>query len=82
MTSFADGVLRIDLTTPDGRTRALDTVRNPDWTSGTFLSRPVQSGHSSREWILTDNHYDGRAFLYALASRDNADPTDRLAAGW
>ena len=29
-----------------------------------------------------DNHYDGRVFLYAVVSWDNADPTDYLAAGW
>ena len=81
-TSFADGVLSIDVRTPDGRTRTLDTVRNIEWTSGLFLPRPVQPNHSSREWILADNHYDGRVFLYALVSWDNADPTDYLAAGW
>ncbi|MCY4430212.1 MAG: hypothetical protein OXC11_07445 [Rhodospirillales bacterium] len=81
-TTFADGVLSIDVRTPDGRTRTLDTVRDFEWTSGLFLPRPVQPNHSSREWILGDNHYDGRVFLYALVSWDNADPADYLAAGW
>ena len=81
-TSFADGVLSVDVPTPDGRTRTLDTVRDLDGTWGRFLPRPVQPDHSSREWILVDNHYDGRVLLYALVSWDNTDPTDYLAAGW
>ena len=81
-TSFADGVLSVDVPTPDGRARTLDTVRDLDGTWGRFLPRPVQPNHSSREWILVDNHYDGRVLLYAVVSWDNADPTDYLAAGW
>ena len=81
-TSFSDGVLSISVPTPDGRTRTLDTVRHLEGTWGRFLPRPVQPNHSNREWILVDNHYDGRVFLYALVSWDNADPTDYLAAGW
>ena len=81
-TSFADGVLSVDVPTPDGRIRTLDTAQDSEWTSGLFLPRPVQPNHSNREWILADNHYDGRVFLYALVSWDNADPTDYLAAGW
>ena len=82
VTSFADGVLSIDVHLPGGGTRTLSTVRDIEWTSALFLPRPVQPNHSSREWILVDHHYDGRVFLYALASWDNADPTDYLAAGW
>ena len=82
VTSLADGVLSIDVRTPDGGTRTLDTVRNLELTWGRFLPRPVQPNHSSREWILVDNHYDGRVFLYALASWNGTDPTDYLAAGW
>ena len=81
-TSFADGVLGVEVPTPGGGTRTLDTVRNPEWTSALFLPRPVQPGHASREWILADNHHDGRVFLYALVSWDDADPSDYLAAGW
>ncbi len=81
-TSFADGVLSVDVPIPDGRTRTLDTVRDLDGTWGRFLPRPVQPNHSSREWLLANNHYDGRVLLYALVSWDNADPTDYLAAGW
>jgi len=81
-TSFVDGVLSIDVPTPGGPTHILDTVRDVDWTGGSFLPRPVQPGHSSREWILVENHYDGRVFLYALASWDADDPTDYLTAGW
>ncbi len=75
-------MLSVDVRIPDGGTRTLNTVRDTEWTSGLFLPRPVQPGHSSREWILADNHYDGRVFFYALVSWDNADPTDYLAAGW
>ena len=81
-TSFADGALRIDVRTPGGPTRTLDTVRDVEWTSALFLPRPVQPGHANREWILVDNHYDGQVFLYALASWHAADPADYLAAGW
>ena len=81
-TTFADGVLSIDVRYPDGRTRTLDTVRHRDQSWGLFLPRPVQPNHSSREWLLVDNHYDGRVMLYALASWNDADATDYLAAGW
>ncbi len=81
-TSFADGVLSVDVPIPDGRTRTLDTVRDTEWTGGAYLPRPVQPNHSNREWILVDNHYDGRVFLYALVDWHAADPTDYLAAGW
>ena len=81
-TSFADGVLSIDVPTPGGTTRTLNTARDVDLTWGLFLPRPVQPNHSSREWILVDNHYDGRVLLYALASWNADDPADYLAAGW
>ncbi len=81
-TSYVDGVLSIDVRTADGGTRTLNTARDIEWTSGLFLPRPVQPDHSSREWILADDHYDGRVFLYALVSWNDTDPTDYLAAGW
>ena len=81
-TSFADSVFSVEVRTPDGGTRTLDTVRDIEWTSALFLPRPVQPDHSSREWILADNHHDGRVFLYALVSWNDADPSDYLAAGW
>ncbi len=81
-TSFVDGVLSVTVPTPDGRTRTLDTIRDFEATYGRFLPRPAQPNHSNREWVLVDNHYDGRVFLYAVVDWDNADPTDYLAAGW
>ncbi len=81
-TSFIDGVLSIDVPTPDGGTRTLDSVRDFEGTWGRFLPRPVQPDHVSREWILVNNHYSGRIFLYALVDWNDADPTDYLAAGW
>ena len=81
-TMFADGVLGVDVPLPDGRIRTLDTVRDLEWTSALFLPRSVQPDHSSREWILVDNHYDGRLFLYALVSWYNTEHNDYLAAGW
>ena len=81
-TSFVDSVLRIDVPTPGGSTRTLDTVRDVHWTGAAFLPRPVQPDHSSREWVLVENHYDGYVLLYAVASWHAADPADYLAAGW
>ncbi|MCY4131333.1 MAG: hypothetical protein OXF39_01655 [Nitrospira sp.] len=81
-TSFVDGVLSVTIPTPDGQTRTLDTIRDLEVTWGRFLPRPVQPNHSNREWLLVDNHYDGRIMIYAVASWDNADATDYLAAGW
>ena len=81
-TSFADGVFSVDVPTPDGGTRTLDTVRHREGSWGRFLPRPVQPGHSSREWLLAENHYDGRVLLYAVVSWNNEDPADYLAAGW
>ena len=81
-TSFVDGVLSVTVPTKDGQTRTLDSIRDFEGTWGRFLPRPKQPNHSNREWILVDNHYDGRVFLYAAVEWDNADPTDYLAAGW
>ena len=81
-TSFADGVFSIDVPTPGGRIRTLDTVRDLERTWGLYLPRPVQPGHSSREWLLANNHHDGRVFLYALVDWNDANPSDYLAAGW
>ncbi len=81
-TSFVDGVLSIDVPIAGNRTLTLDTVRDLERTWGLYLPRPVQPGHSSREWMLANNHHDGRVLLYALASWNETDPADYLAAGW
>ncbi len=81
-TTFADGVFSIDVPTPDRGTRTLDSVRHREGSWGLFLPRPVQPGHSSREWLLAENHYDGKILLYAVVSWNDADPADYLAAGW
>ena len=81
-TAFADGVFSVDVPTPDGGTRTLDTVRHLEGSWARFLPRPVQPDHSSREWLLAENHYDGGILLYGVVSWNVADPTDYLAAGW
>ena len=81
-TTFVDHVLSVDVRYHDGRTRTLDTVRNLERTWGLYLPRPVQPNHSSREWLLSENHYDGKVLLYAVVSWNDADPADYLAAGW
>lgn len=81
-TNWVDGVLNVTVPTSDGQTRTLDSIRDVEGTWGRFLPRPKQPNHSNREWILVDNHYDGRVFLYAVVEWDNTDPTDYLAAGW
>lgn len=81
-TSWVNGVLNVTVPTPDGRTRTLDSIQDLEGTWGIFLPRPKQPNHSNREWILVDNHYDGRVMLYAVVEWDNADQTDYLAAGW
>ncbi|MYD94824.1 MAG: hypothetical protein F4Y02_14280, partial [Chloroflexi bacterium] len=81
-TSFVDGVLSVDVPASGGRTRTLDTIRHREASWGRFLSRPVQPNHSSREWLLAENHYDGKILVYAVVSWNDADPADYLAAGW
>ena len=81
-TTFVDNVLSVDVRYHDGRTRTLDTVRHKQASWGLYLPRPLQPGHTSREWLLTENHYDGRILLYAVADWDDDDPSDYLAAGW
>ena len=81
-TTFVDNVLSVDVRYHDGRTRTLDSVRHLDGTWGFLLPRPSQPNHSSREWLLSENHYDGRILLYATVSWNDADPADYLAAGW
>ena len=81
-TVFVDNVLSIDVRHPEGRTRTLNTALHLLWSSGHFLPRPPLPGQSSREWLLTDNHHDGKVLLYATASWNADDPGDYLAAGW
>ncbi|MCY4485923.1 MAG: hypothetical protein OXF11_02270 [Deltaproteobacteria bacterium] len=81
-TTFVDNVLSVDVRYHDGRTRTLDTVRNYEAEWGLLLPQPSQPGHTSREWLLSENHYDGKIMLYAVVSWNDADPTDYLAAGW
>ena len=81
-TTFVDNVLRIDVRYHDSDTRTLDTVRHRENSWGLYLPRPLQPGHSSREWLLAENHYDGKILLYTVVSWNDADPTDYLAAGW
>ena len=81
-TSFTDGVLGVDVPTPGGGTRTLDSVRDLAFTWARFLPRSVQPGHSHREWMLVDNHHDGHVFVYAAVSWNDAEPADYLAAGW
>ena len=81
-TTYQDGVLSIDVRMPEGGARTLDTRLNADYTWELFLPRPVQPNHRSREWLLTENHYDARIMLYAVASWDDDNPADYLTAGW
>ena len=81
-TSWVDGVLSVTVPTEDGRTRTLHSSQNLEATWGRFLPRPLLPNHSNREWLLADNHYDGRVLLYAVVEWDNTDATDYLAAGW
>ena len=42
----------------------------------------MQPNHSSREWLLAENHHDGKILAYAVVSWNDTDPADYLAAGW
>ncbi|MDE0239366.1 MAG: hypothetical protein OXQ84_04085 [bacterium] len=81
-TAFVDNVLSVDVSYHNGRTRTLDTVRHQERSWGLYLPRPSQPGHSSREWLLAENHHDGKILLYTVVSWNDADPADYLAAGW
>ncbi|MDE0355107.1 MAG: hypothetical protein OXK20_05530 [Deltaproteobacteria bacterium] len=81
-TTFVDNVLSVDVRSHDDRTRTLDTRRHRDGSWGLYLPRPLQPNHSSRESILSENHYDHRIMLYTVVSWNDADPADYLAAGW
>ncbi len=81
-TTFVDGVLSVDVRSPDGRTRTLNAARHMERSWGLYLPRPVQPNFSSREWLLSENHYDGRIMVYVAASWNDADETDYLAGGW
>ncbi len=62
-TSFVEGVFSVDVQLPGGGTRTLNTIRDFDASWGRFLPRPLQPNHSSREWLLANNHHDGLVFL-------------------
>ena len=66
--------------THDGRIRTLDTVRHREASWALYLPRPLQPGHSSREWLLAENNHDGRILAYAVVSWNDADPC-RLPRG-
>ena len=78
-TTFVDNVLSVDVRYHEGRTRTLDTVRHQQASWGLYLPRPLQPGHTSREWLLSENHYDGRILLYTVVDWDDENPADYLA---
>ena len=81
-TTFVDNVLSVDVRYPEGGTRTLNTALHQTGSWGIYLPRPAIPNHSSREWLLSDNHYDGKVLLYVTASWNDDDPGDYLAAGW
>ena len=81
-TTFKNGVVSVEVKRQDGSTRTLDSAMDFEETWGLLLPRPVIPGFSSREWLMAENHYDGRTLLYALVNWDDENPADYLAAGW
>ena len=78
-TEFDGNVLTVDVSSRDGETLRLNTLRD-DIATEEF--RPPVPNHSGRSWVLRNTAYDSTSLVYAVVSWDNDDPTDYLAAGW
>ena len=81
-TAFVDNVLSVDVRYPEGRTHTLSSDLHQIGSWSQYIPRPPLPNHSSREWVLSNNHYDGKVLLYVTASWNDDDLGDYLAAGW
>ena len=78
-TAFDGNVLTVDLSSPEGRTLKVNTLRDAVETDVFRTPIPNQSGKS---WVLRNFSHDSTSLVYAVVSWDNDIPTDYLAAGW
>ncbi|MDE0030970.1 MAG: hypothetical protein OXU42_16405 [Deltaproteobacteria bacterium] len=81
-TIFKDGLVGVEVRRGDGSTRTLDSVRDIERTWARYSPPPAMPGTASREWLLVQNHHDGRLYAYATIGWDVDNPADYLAAGW
>ena len=81
-TTFKDGIVSIEARRQDGTIRTLNTANHYEAEWGLLLPTPVIPRFVSREWLLSENAYDGQTLLYTLVTWDNDNPADYLAAGW
>ena len=78
-TEFDGSVLTVDLSSPEGRTLKVNTLRD---SVETDVYRPPIPNHSGKSWVLRNFAHDSTSLVYAVVSWDNDDPMDYLAAGW
>ena len=78
-TEFDGNVLTVDLSSPDGKTLKVNTLRD---SVDTDVFRPAIPNQSGKSWVLRNFSQDSSSLVYAIVSWDNDDPTDYLAAGW
>ncbi|MCY4440476.1 MAG: hypothetical protein OXE53_09750 [Deltaproteobacteria bacterium] len=81
-TTFKNGVVGVEVRRGDGSTRKLNSVWDLERTWAQYIPPPPMPGSASREWLLVQNHHDGRLYAYAAISWDVEDPADYLAVGW
>ena len=78
-TEFDGNVLTVDLSSPDGKTLKVNTLRD---SVDTDVFRPAIPNQSGKSWVLRNFSQDSSSLVYAIVSWDNDDLTDYLAAGW
>ena len=78
-TEFDGNVLTVDLSSRDGETLKVNTLRDAVETD--VFRTPIPN-HSGKSWVLRNFSFDSTSLVYAVVSWDNDDPTDYLAAGW
>ena len=81
-TTFRNRVVGVEVRRGDGSTRTLDSVRDIERTWARYSPPPAMPGTASREWLLVQNHHDGRLYAYATIGWDVDNPADYLAVGW
>ena len=78
-TEFDGNVLTVDLSSPEGRTLKVNTLRD---SVETDVYRSPVPNHSGKSWVLRNFAHDSTSLVYAVVSWDNDDAMDYLAAGW
>ncbi|MCY3997138.1 MAG: hypothetical protein OXF07_13455 [Rhodobacter sp.] len=78
---LANGVVTV-VVPREGSRRVLDSRRHLETAWGFVIPPPSMEGFVSREYLLSENHSDGKTLVFANVEQNDSDPADYLVAGW